>query len=169
MASRAAARILHDKAPYVNRNEYGVSLGGPVIIPKLYNGRNRTFFFFNWEATQVRHEHDDAHVGSDGRRCATAISAGWSMRKAGSSTCTIRSRHSATGSASRSLINGVANTIDPARISPVAKFLFDHTALPTHPEINPLVDANWIGRIAAAARSGHPQYSRRPPFHAKKI
>ena len=44
-----------NKAPYVNRNEYGVSLGGPVIIPKLYNGRNRTFFFWNWEADQVRH------------------------------------------------------------------------------------------------------------------
>ena len=32
------------KAPYVNRNELSVSLGGPVIIPKLYDGHNRTFF-----------------------------------------------------------------------------------------------------------------------------
>ena len=38
------------KPPYLNRNEYGVSLGGPVIIPKVYNGRNRTFFFFAWES-----------------------------------------------------------------------------------------------------------------------
>jgi hypothetical protein len=51
------------------------------------------------------------------------------------------------GNWSRSIVayNGVANTIDPARISPVAKFLLDHTAVPTHPNINPLVDANWIG------------------------
>ena len=27
----------------------GVDVGGPVIIPKLYNGRNRTFFFFSYE------------------------------------------------------------------------------------------------------------------------
>jgi hypothetical protein len=40
------------KAPYVNRNEFGVSLGGPVIIPKVYNGHNRTFFFWNWEQTR---------------------------------------------------------------------------------------------------------------------
>jgi hypothetical protein len=27
----------------------GVDVGGPVIFPKLYNGRNRTFFFANYE------------------------------------------------------------------------------------------------------------------------
>jgi hypothetical protein len=27
-------------------NQYGGSLGGPVWIPRIYNGRNRTFFFF---------------------------------------------------------------------------------------------------------------------------
>lgn len=31
------------------KNDYGVSLGGPVRIPHVYNGRNRTFFFFTWE------------------------------------------------------------------------------------------------------------------------
>lgn len=31
------------------RNQYGFTLGGPVYIPKLYNGRNRTFWFVNFE------------------------------------------------------------------------------------------------------------------------
>jgi hypothetical protein len=31
------------------RNDYGFTLGGPVYIPKLYNGRDKTFFFFNFE------------------------------------------------------------------------------------------------------------------------
>lgn len=31
------------------KNDYGGSAGGPVWIPKLYNGRNKTFFFFSWE------------------------------------------------------------------------------------------------------------------------
>ena len=31
------------------RNDYGGTIGGPVIIPKVYNGRDRTFFFFNYE------------------------------------------------------------------------------------------------------------------------
>jgi hypothetical protein len=29
-----------------HQNEGGYTLGGPVYIPKLYNGRNKTFFFF---------------------------------------------------------------------------------------------------------------------------
>jgi hypothetical protein len=35
--------------PRNRRNDYGGTLGGPVWIPKLYNGRDKTFFFFNWE------------------------------------------------------------------------------------------------------------------------
>ncbi len=35
--------------PINKKNDYGVNLGGPVLIPKFYSGRNRTFFFFNWE------------------------------------------------------------------------------------------------------------------------
>ena len=31
------------------KNDYGGVLGGPVWIPKLYNGHDKTFFFFSWE------------------------------------------------------------------------------------------------------------------------
>jgi outer membrane receptor protein involved in Fe transport len=31
------------------RNDFGFNLGGPIRIPKVYNGANRTFFFFNFE------------------------------------------------------------------------------------------------------------------------
>ena len=31
------------------RNDYGFTLGGPVEIPKVYNGHDKTFFFFNFE------------------------------------------------------------------------------------------------------------------------
>ncbi|PYU66051.1 MAG: hypothetical protein DMG56_01405 [Acidobacteria bacterium] len=35
--------------PRDHQNDYGGSLGGPVRIPKLYNGHDKTFFFFSWE------------------------------------------------------------------------------------------------------------------------
>ena len=35
--------------PRDRQNDFGGSLGGPVRIPKLYNGRDKTFFFFSWE------------------------------------------------------------------------------------------------------------------------
>src|SRR5262245_14532246 len=30
-------------------DQYGGSIGGPIIFPKLYNGRNKSFFFVNYE------------------------------------------------------------------------------------------------------------------------
>jgi hypothetical protein len=33
-------------------NNWGFSLGGPVYIPGIYNGRNRTFFFFDHEGDE---------------------------------------------------------------------------------------------------------------------
>ena len=36
----------------------GVTIGGPVDVPKLYNGRNRTFFFFSYEVGRGSAVHD---------------------------------------------------------------------------------------------------------------
>ncbi|MEP6963139.1 MAG: TonB-dependent receptor, partial [Acidobacteriota bacterium] len=35
--------------PRNRRNDFGGTLGGPIYIPKIYNGRNKSFFFFNYE------------------------------------------------------------------------------------------------------------------------
>ncbi|HTT23745.1 MAG TPA: TonB-dependent receptor, partial [Candidatus Sulfotelmatobacter sp.] len=35
--------------PNTHRNQFGVSVGGPVYIPGIYKQRNKTFFFFNYE------------------------------------------------------------------------------------------------------------------------
>ena len=40
--------------PRDRQNDFGGSLGGPVRIPKLYNGRDKTFFFFAWEQYRNR-------------------------------------------------------------------------------------------------------------------
>ena len=34
---------------HFGRNQYGATLGGPVVIPKLYNGHDKTFFFVSYE------------------------------------------------------------------------------------------------------------------------
>lgn len=33
----------------LRQNQYGVSIGGPISIPHVYNGRNRSFFYAAWE------------------------------------------------------------------------------------------------------------------------
>lgn len=38
----------------LKRNQYGVTLGGPVVLPKIYDGHNKTFFFFSYQGTKER-------------------------------------------------------------------------------------------------------------------
>ncbi len=38
--------------PVYQDNRYGASGGGPVFIPRLYDGRNKTFWYFTWEANK---------------------------------------------------------------------------------------------------------------------
>lgn len=38
----------------LKRNQFGGTFGGPVILPRLYNGREKTFFFFGVQSTRIR-------------------------------------------------------------------------------------------------------------------
>jgi hypothetical protein len=42
-----------NKSPLKN-NAFGFTLGGPVVIPHVYDGRNKTFFFTNFDWTRMR-------------------------------------------------------------------------------------------------------------------
>jgi carboxypeptidase family protein/TonB-dependent receptor-like protein len=39
--------------PDFKRNVFGATMGGPVVIPKLYNGKSRTFFFMDYEGQRT--------------------------------------------------------------------------------------------------------------------
>ncbi|MCI0625758.1 MAG: carboxypeptidase regulatory-like domain-containing protein [Acidobacteria bacterium] len=41
------------KAP-LRYNQFGATLGGPASVPKVYTGRDRTFFFVSYEGTRIR-------------------------------------------------------------------------------------------------------------------
>ena len=40
--------------------DYALSIGGPVFLPKVYNGKNKSFFYFTWE----RYHEDNTVYGS---------------------------------------------------------------------------------------------------------
>jgi hypothetical protein len=68
----AAAKATY-KRPYDTKNDYGINLGGPVRIPHLYHGKDKTFFFFNWEQNRTNYGGavnselpTPAELGSDG-------------------------------------------------------------------------------------------------------
>ncbi len=39
--------------PKFIQNQYGGSFGGPVLIPKVFNGKDKLFFFFNYQGSKV--------------------------------------------------------------------------------------------------------------------
>jgi hypothetical protein len=43
-----------NKAPAFTQNQFGANAGGPMWIPHLYDGRNKTFWFFSWEGFRLR-------------------------------------------------------------------------------------------------------------------
>lgn len=49
------ARSFFDSGiPALHQNQFGFVAGGPVIIPKLYNGKNKTFWIANYEGLRLR-------------------------------------------------------------------------------------------------------------------
>ncbi len=40
--------------PPFKQNQFGATAGAPVYLPKVYNGRDKTFFFFDYEGFRIR-------------------------------------------------------------------------------------------------------------------
>ena len=137
------------KAPFLNRNEFGASAGGPVIIPKLYNGTDKTFWFTSYEAL----------------RNIAPQSQSWNVPSAAMRNGDFRELVNTQGQLSVlydpwstdantwSRIPFPNNTIPTQRQSPLSKSLLAITPQPTLPNINPNLDFNWIGPVPGFQRS----------------
>lgn len=40
--------------PIYKHNQFGFTLGGPIVVPKIYNGKDKTFFFVDYEGLRLR-------------------------------------------------------------------------------------------------------------------
>jgi outer membrane receptor protein involved in Fe transport len=61
------------KKPPLRQNQFGVEFDGPVRIPKLYNGRERTFFMASYEGYRLRQQSTSLST-RDAGFSSTAIS-----------------------------------------------------------------------------------------------
>ena len=140
--SRDASNAL---APYSNRGQYGGSIGGPVVIPKAYNGKNKTFFFFAYEGTRrlanalVNFSIPTAAM-RNGDFSGLKDSAGRLLTLYDANTTDLK-----TFARQPFNYGGKLNAIDPARMSPLWKYVMNLTPLPTLAEVNPLLASNWFG------------------------
>jgi hypothetical protein len=127
------------------RNEFGGSAGGPVFIPKIYNGKNKTFWFFAYEGFKQR-------TGSFGNyRVPTQAMKNGDFSNLVSSAGTLQviydplTTQSAADNYARTPFsyNGKINNIDPARISPLMKYLYSLLPEPNIPGVNPVLGNNY--------------------------
>src|SRR5215472_8915174 len=61
-ASNYSFTAVHPPTSLLHQNQFGFTLGGPITIPKVFNGRNRLFFMANYEA--LRQNQGVNQVGS---------------------------------------------------------------------------------------------------------
>ncbi|HOQ46929.1 MAG TPA: TonB-dependent receptor [Bryobacteraceae bacterium] len=143
--ARRREQMTSDAPKYI-RNEFGLSGGGPVILPKIYDGRNKTFWFAAWETSRtVRGVSQSFNVPTlamrQGDFSGLQTSDGWTP---------VLYDPWSTGPAENNYArvpfaeDGVMNKIPLSRMSPVAKYLFSVTPEPTTAD-NPLVARNWYG------------------------
>jgi hypothetical protein len=134
----------YEKPPYLNRNEWGGTFGGPVFLPKLYNGRDRTFFFFAYEgkkqvspSTAGFNVPTEAMRKGDFRELVLTNGQSYTLYDPWTTSSTTRQRQPFA-------YGGQLNVMDPSRLSPVYKYLMQITPLPNRP-VNPLWDYNYWG------------------------
>ena len=111
-------------------NRYGLEGGGPVLIPKLYNGKNKTFWHFTWEAN----EFGDPNVGTI---TSTVPRAAWrtgdlsDLLKIGANYQVYDPSTIAVAPNGRfSRLPFAGNMIPPSRIDPISKNLLNLYPLP---------------------------------------
>ncbi len=117
--------------PPLKRNQFGAMLSGPVWIPRVYNGRDRTFFLVSWESyrqvqTQTRLTSVPTELQRAGDFSQTKDTKGATIflldpLASGSCTATVQS----------ACFPG--NRIPANRISPIAQTLLAYYPHPTGP------------------------------------
>jgi hypothetical protein len=96
-----------NKLPRTRRNDYGYSLGGPVWIPKVYKGKDKTFFFYNKEQFREFFSVND-----------TAITVPTADYRAGKFAAALTNRNIGTDPLGRTIADGMV--FDPTSVRTVA-------------------------------------------------
>ncbi|MBK7931451.1 MAG: TonB-dependent receptor [Bryobacterales bacterium] len=108
--------------PPFKRNQYGLTLGGPIFIPKIVDGRNRFFFFGDFESTRIRESTTTT---------STIPTAG--MRSGDFSDLLSQRNRTITDPAARAPFPG--NLIPASRFDRVGKTLIDLYPAPQNPNV----------------------------------
>jgi hypothetical protein len=113
----------------LRQNMYGASGGGPLSIPKLYNGKNRTFIFGAWEGYKYASKTETGALaptaamdaGDFSGVGATIYDPETTVLSGGVYTRQSFTQEYNEGPSNTALCNGNVNCIPSSRISPISK------------------------------------------------
>ncbi len=126
--------------PALRQNQFGGVISGPIIIPKIYNGKNKTFFMFNYEGRRT------SNPGISG----TALVPSNRMRS-GDFSELLGIRNSAGNPAPVTIVDPLTGTPFPGNIIPANRITATGKSLTSYWETpqtvldNPLVGFNYRG------------------------
>ena len=135
--ARARQNPANFAAPHLVRNEWGFSVGGPISIPKLYDGKNRSFFFFAFERFSLRQASNEL-VTTPTVAMRNGDFSGL-INNQGIPQVLYDPNTTQPGTLQRTPFPN--NQIPITRESPLARKLYAATPLPTTPD-NPLANPN---------------------------
>jgi len=117
-----------DKQPTGRSHNWGASGGGPVVIPKIYDGRNKLFWFFTYNALR---EIKSEEASTFNRTVPTANARNGDFREMLS-----------LPSPAQYIVYDPASVIrDPARPSNFLRTPFENNTIPRSRFVNPAYDA----------------------------
>jgi outer membrane receptor protein involved in Fe transport len=108
----------------LKRNQFGGTFGGPIVIPKIVNGRNKVFFFFSYEGQ--RQTSNDA-LGETTVFTPAEAQGNFSGSPGQQAVATFLANNPYYQSNPALAAQGI---IDPNSISPVAKAYFANNLIP---------------------------------------
>lgn len=118
-----AAEFFDDRAGIsktpLRRNQYGFTVGGPIDIPKLYNGKDKAFWFFNYEGVKVRQAATNLGTIPTTAQFAGDLTDQPPIYDPATTTQTgVDAKGNPIYSRQQISCNGVLNTICPSRMDP---------------------------------------------------
>jgi hypothetical protein len=127
-------------APHLVRNEFGANVGGPIFVPRVYNGKNKSFFFFAYERFSLRQASNEL-VTVPTAAMRTGDFSG--LVNSSGVLQQLYDPNTTQGAANNYVRTPFPNNQIPInRISPLAKTLYAATPLPQTAD-NPLVNSNF--------------------------
>lgn len=144
-------------APPLVRNEFGASAGGPIVIPHIYDGRNKSFWFFAYERySQISTSYEDVRVPSLAMRkgdFSGLINGSGVLQQlydpdttAPNAQCPVPNTNPPTYTNNQYCRQPFQNNQIPiGRLNPTTKMLYDITPLPTN-SANPSLASNFSAK-----------------------